>query len=132
MDSGFPDWVLENNIPGFLSFPDLKALYRLSSSLPENSIIVEIGSLLGKSSVQLARSSPTSTVYCFDLWNGGHIKLSPDGPYGEQNTIENFKFFTQNYPNIKPKQIKTYVAQLTTTESMNSSREEEPTARSIS
>ena len=105
MDSEFPDWVLENNIPGFLSFPDLKALYKLSSSLPENSIIVEIGSLHGKSSVQLARSSPTSTVYCFDFWNGHHIKLTPDGPFKRQNTIKNFKFFTQNYPNIKPKQI---------------------------
>jgi hypothetical protein len=103
MDSDLPDWVLNNTITGYLTLADLKVLYKLSSSLPENSIIIEIGSLHGKSSVQLSRSSPTSTIHCFDFWDGLQFTTG-DGTTGN-NTLERFNFFTKNYPNIKPKQI---------------------------
>jgi len=103
MSDELPDWVLKNNIPGFLTLADLRALYQLSSSLSENSIIVEVGSLCGKSAVQFARSSPTSTIYCFDFWDGFQFKTG-NGVTGT-NKLEYFNFFTQNYPNIKPKQI---------------------------
>ena len=103
MNSESPDWVLNDDIPGFLTFADLTALYQLSSSLSENSIIIEIGSLYGKSSVQLSRSSPTSTVHCFDFWHGFQVIASDK--IIRYNTLDQFEFFTKNYPNIKSKQI---------------------------
>jgi predicted O-methyltransferase YrrM len=102
-DNELPEWVLNNNIPGFLTPADLKALYQLASSLSENSIIVEIGSLYGKSAVQLARSAPNSTINCFDFWQGWQI--APDDGITRINVLETFKSFTKDYTNIKAKQI---------------------------
>jgi len=98
-----PKWVLENDTPGWLQPGDLMALYLLSSSLSENSIIIEIGSLYGKSAVQLAKSAPTATIYCFDFWQGWEI--APADGITRINVLETFKSFTKDYPNINSKQL---------------------------
>ena len=96
-----PDWVLKNDVPGWLIDGDLIALYQLASNLSENNIIVEIGSLHGKSAVQMARSTSAS-IYCFDLWGGR--SNSSDG-LERINDLETFQSFTKEYPNIKPKRV---------------------------
>jgi predicted O-methyltransferase YrrM len=103
-DTEIPCWVLENKVPGWINDGDLIALYLLASGLPKNSIIVEVGSLFGKSAVQIAKSAPSSSVYCFDLWNGYFTSGSDD--INRYNNIETFQFFTKDYLNIKPIKIK--------------------------
>lgn len=43
-------------------------LARISSLLPENAVIVEIGSFMGGSAVIMANAAPTSQIHCFDLF----------------------------------------------------------------
>jgi hypothetical protein len=51
-----------------MSERELRAIARIANSLPENSCIVETGSLFGLSSYVWAKSAPKSTVYCIDPW----------------------------------------------------------------
>jgi predicted O-methyltransferase YrrM len=90
-------------VPGWINDGDLIALYLLASGLPKNSIIVEVGSLFGKSAVQLARSAPSSSIYCFDLWNSYYTSGSDD--INRYNNLETFHSFTKDYPSIKPTKI---------------------------
>jgi hypothetical protein len=96
------NFVNKNDVPGWLFNGDLIALGQLASNLSENNIIVEIGSLHGKSAVQMAKST-TASIYCFDLWDGRSI-LSGDG-FERINDLETFQSFTKEYPNIKSKRV---------------------------
>ena len=92
-----------DNVPGWLLEADITALVKLASSLPSNSTIVEVGSLYGKSACHLARSAPTSTVYCFDLW-AGHSNCASDGVF-RINDLDTFKYYTKQYNNIIAKKL---------------------------
>lgn len=57
------------SIPGLMSQAELEKLSELASNVPENGIIVEVGSLYGLSAWHLARHSKESvTVFCIDPW----------------------------------------------------------------
>jgi len=61
--------MYNKEIPGQISIADLKALEFLAQTVPKYGIIIELGSLFGKSSWCLAKScDPTVTVHCVDNW----------------------------------------------------------------
>ena len=45
-------------------------LYSFIKSLPDNSIIVEVGSAIGGSSCVMASANPTNTINCVDSFEG--------------------------------------------------------------
>lgn len=62
--------MYKNNIIGWFAVGDCHALSILAKQVPENGIIVEVGSLFGKSSVSLAENAhPSVKIYCIDLFN---------------------------------------------------------------
>jgi predicted O-methyltransferase YrrM len=59
------------DICGWMPEEDLKILSQWASEVPPNSIMVEIGSFLGRSSYTLAASTtPGTRLACFDRWTG--------------------------------------------------------------
>lgn len=74
-------------IPTHLSNDEKLLLYNLSTSLPENACIVEIGSYLGASTYCLASgvTSYGGKVYAIDTWT--NIGMSE----GERNTFDKFQ-----------------------------------------
>lgn len=74
------------NIRGWMGAQELHDLEKLSSNVPENGIIVEVGSLMGRSTYCLAKSChPSVKVYSIDIWNGEII----DNNFNEQEIIMN-------------------------------------------
>jgi len=58
------------NIPGWMAEDDLKVIEELASKVPQNGIIVEIGSFAGRSSYAWSKScDPSVTVFCIDKWD---------------------------------------------------------------
>lgn len=56
-----------NKIIGWLSHFDCNAISLLAKQVPEDGIIVEVGSLMGKSAISLAENvSNTVSIYCID------------------------------------------------------------------
>lgn len=57
------------NIEGFMSEGELKIIEEWSKLVPDNGVVVEVGSHLGRSSYCWAKSIPESaTLYCIDHW----------------------------------------------------------------
>ena len=75
----------ENKIHTHLTIEEKKELLTLASSLRPNSVIVEIGSYLGASSVFLAKavSSQNTKVYCIDTWENQGMSEGPRDTYEE-------------------------------------------------
>jgi hypothetical protein len=64
----------KTNIIGWMPESDLQAIEEISKKIPENGIVVEIGSLFGKSSVCWAMSCPPSAkIYCIDKFISPYI-----------------------------------------------------------
>lgn len=60
---------LNESLPGQMTRKELVCIAELAQSLPENSTIVELGSLFGKSSVHWAKNADDSVkIYCVDPW----------------------------------------------------------------
>ena len=59
-----------NNVPGWMSDPDLEAINNICARVSPGAYILEIGSFLGRSSAQWASNLPTSTIICVDAWIG--------------------------------------------------------------
>ncbi len=60
---------LNENLPGQMTRKELVCIAELAKALPENSTIVELGSLFGKSSVHWAKNAADSVkIYCVDPW----------------------------------------------------------------
>jgi len=58
------------NILGWMTEQDLLAIEKIAKTLPENAVIVEVGSMFGRSAVCWAQHSPkTSNIYCIDTWD---------------------------------------------------------------
>lgn len=93
-------------IPGMLTPSEAEFLYHLGQRAPGNSVIVEIGSWKGKSTILLARGSMTvggSKVYAIDP----HEPLLEEG-YGDDTEPE----FREN---IKRAGVETHVVPMVTT-----------------
>lgn len=85
-------------IPGWLSKNEGKLLQRLAGSLPENAVVVEVGSFQGKSTTYLAKGLKDGKIYAIDPHLGetliGARRLPP--------TYRTFINNTKQYKNIIP------------------------------
>ncbi len=81
------------DIQGFMSEQELITISELAAKVPENGVIVELGSYKGRSSVAWAASChPSVTVYCIDMF------ATPD--LSEPSFLDEFKENTKHLPNI--------------------------------
>jgi cephalosporin hydroxylase len=91
-------WDYTTNRPcGWINDYDFDALYDLSKSLNNNSVVVEIGTFLGRSTSFFIEKSPT--IHCVDLWKTFELKQ-------EWCDLEKLKSQNKNFPNV----INTYEA----------------------
>ena len=100
------------DIPGFTSNKELDIIYEWSKTVPENGVIVEIGSLFGRTAIAFAEGAyPSAKIYCIDFFDGTWDNLYADStthPIGfwEKGKVYNkgneFKKFTSEYKNIIP------------------------------
>jgi hypothetical protein len=66
---GNPTRTIDTDIPGWMYARDLLLLANASQMMPNNSLFVEAGSFLGRSSLAIgANINPTSTLHCIDPW----------------------------------------------------------------
>lgn len=93
------------SVPGYSTIEDLDVIANLAKEVPINGVIIEIGSLFGRTAVAWAENAPTAKVYCVDYFDE-HIhhdsKLIDD--FWKKNKIYNkeieFNKNTRNYKNI--------------------------------
>jgi len=98
-----PDIDQSSDVPGLIDQADLDAIATIASNLPDQSNIIEIGSFLGKSAVEWAKTS--SEVYCIDYFQMPieAINKKLNNPIsGAITQFDIFKHYTKNYPNIHP------------------------------
>lgn len=105
-------------VPGYLNGGDIDiAIPALCKMMPAEGVMVEIGSFLGKSSVEWAKNfqqlDKKFKILCIDSFNSPreilHDLMHEAGcpvPDPEGDQLDLFKFYTAKYPNIKP--IKTF------------------------
>src|SRR5262245_33735795 len=92
-------------IPGQVTEFQLRAIEAVATLVPPQGIVVEIGSLFGRSSYAWAASVPASaTVYCIDPWEKNEGVRPMEARYGIQYGIEQFKKYTRACNNIIPLQ----------------------------
>jgi len=101
-------------VPGWLSESDKLAITHLSSLLPMSGVLVEVGSFLGKSSVEWANNfknlNKNYEIISIDHYNlpiTNIHKLLTDSDYPippGQDQLELFKYYTKDYKNIIPLQ----------------------------
>jgi len=61
--------VIDPEIPGQIGWLELLAMARLAKAVPRDGVVVETGSLYGRSAFVWARNvDPSVTVYCIDPW----------------------------------------------------------------
>ena len=78
---------MKNTILGFMSELELATLDNLFSKYNEEGTIgVEIGSLHGRSSYQIAKTINRGTLYCIDNWGGWKLKSK----FTEEQNTKNF------------------------------------------
>jgi len=79
---------MKNTIPGFMAQVELETLESLFSRYnDENAAGVEVGSLFGRSSYQIAQAINKGTLYCIDLWSG--FKINSQFTH-EENVKKNY------------------------------------------
>ena len=59
-----------NPVPGWMTDADLQAIDTICAQVPLGAHVLEIGSFLGRSSIQWAARLPTSRIVCVDAWQG--------------------------------------------------------------
>lgn len=104
-------------IPGWMPESELKLLEDLAFKVPVNGVIIEVGPFLGRSSWCFAKTAPTATVYCLDIWDPSEHPFTPPSSFDDgvlddfgkaenvqqtEGTLANFKHFTSDCPNIVP------------------------------
>lgn len=98
------------SVPGYSNNKDLDIIYEWARTVPENGVIVELGSLFGRTSVAFAEGAhPSVTIYCVDYFNKFVNKsvngAAPAGDFWvlekEYDKSEEFLKNTKDYPNIK-------------------------------
>lgn len=72
--------MYNNDIPGYMTEAEVNKLHEIASQLENNSIIVEIGSWKGKSTVALAEAvkDKNCTIFCIDLWNNDNMFMESE------------------------------------------------------
>ena len=81
-------------IDGYMNEIELQCIERWASEVPENGVIVEVGSLFGRSAVAWAKScDPSVTVYCVDSFYD---------PRTDTDFSDKFYENTADIPNIRP------------------------------
>jgi hypothetical protein len=55
-----------NPVPGWMTDADLQAIDRICAQVPLGAPVLEIGSFLGRSSIQWAARLPSSKIVCVD------------------------------------------------------------------
>lgn len=108
------------DIPGFIeSSQEVKVIEMLSSMVPENGTIVEVGSHFGKTAVMWSTfSKPSVTVYAIDHWrNESNYYKQRSKIIKQKNIMDNipstlewcysnryqtFLYYTKDHPNIIP------------------------------
>ncbi len=90
----------DTSIPGQVSEFELRAIEAVAALVPPGGQVVEVGALMGRSSVAWARSlAPGATLTCIDPWEG-NVRLA--GPQGEvRNTPETFARHTAGLSNVR-------------------------------
>jgi predicted O-methyltransferase YrrM len=97
------------NIPGWMPEKELKTIERIARGIPENGIVAELGTFLGRSAVAWAASAPTATVHCIDLWpdKSWFEGLKGPPPRGDPTLYNrsigydgSFRVITEPYKNI--------------------------------
>lgn len=90
------------DIKGWMSETELIRLSILSDQVPENGVIVEIGSFVGLSSVCLAMSAKKSVnIYCYDMFNTA-IYRNGNEPVTEVDSWKEFIENTKDFSNVIP------------------------------
>jgi predicted O-methyltransferase YrrM len=88
-------------LQGQITPKEVQRLHDLAKSLPENALIVEIGSYTGKSSVAIASGMPKSaTLMCIDPW----LQLNRTTEQGYE-TIETVKTHNDRTKEYQPRVI---------------------------
>jgi predicted O-methyltransferase YrrM len=88
------------DIPGWMLETELQEIEKLSKLVPKNGVIVEVGSLCGKSSVCWAMNAdPSVTIYCHDIF---YERIEIDKPGIYYNSWELFNKNISNFKNIIP------------------------------
>lgn len=108
---------IENNVIGYATRDQLALIEHWAKEVPENGIIVEIGSFVGRSAWHWAKSAhPSVTVYAIDTWDSDlfvkyksrrHTWSGNSMPREEvECCIEHFIENTKDCPNIIPVQAR--------------------------
>jgi predicted O-methyltransferase YrrM len=83
-------------LKGQITPKEVQRLHDLAKSLPENALIVEIGSYTGKSSVAIASGMPkTATLMCIDPWLQLHRETEQG--YETMETVKTHSDRTSEY-----------------------------------
>lgn len=88
-------------IPGQPSEFELRAIEAIAALVPPGGHVVEIGALMGRSSVAWPRSLPEGAMLtCIDPWLGNVTLRTPAGEVA--NTPETFARYTAGMSNVRP------------------------------
>jgi hypothetical protein len=103
--SNLPDLILDLTIPGQTSTRELICMATLARGLLPGSVIVETGSLFGRSTFVWAKNAPTASVFAIDPFERApwiiewvEKPLKVERPFSK----EAFLHYTQKAPNIRP------------------------------
>ena len=107
------------NIPGWMPESELKTLEQIAFTIPKHGRMVEVGPFCGRSSWCWSKSAdPTVRITCLDIWDPAQHPYTPPAEIGRgqarkpdfgvadhvaqtAGTLENFKRYTWNCPNIE-------------------------------
>lgn len=101
-------------VPGLSTEKDLDIVYEWARTVPENGIIVEVGSFFGRTAVAFAEGTHHSAkIYCIDYFDDYENTEKFDNPNGSDfwqlgkiyNKEEEFKKYTKIYENIIPLKV---------------------------
>lgn len=89
------------NIPGYMTEQELQIIEEWASQVPVNGVIVELGSLMGRSSYCWATSCHNSvTVYCIDKFPETFIYKIKEKVWEEKRIYDEFLKNTKDLKNV--------------------------------
>lgn len=97
------------SVPGLTNKKDLDIIYEWAKTAPENGVIVELGSMFGRTAVAFAEGAYTSvSIHCIDYFNTfTYDSINPIATPEDfwvlgkvYDKSEEFKKNTKDYPNI--------------------------------
>lgn len=102
---GDDELYIDSDIPGQIGYSDLVAMAKVAKTVPKNGVVIEVGSLFGRSSFVWAKNvHPSVTVYCLDPWIREYwIIEAVEKPQNVRIpfSIEAHEYFTQDCHNIR-------------------------------